>query len=83
MEYSIFDSAWPSYDPELAVSETVEMVVQVNGKVRARFDAPPDTPEAVLKQMALDQPRIAEILGEKETLKLVVVPGRLVSIVLR
>lgn len=83
MEYSIFDNAWPSYDSELAVSETVEMVVQVNGKVRARFDAPPDTPEAVLKQMALDQPRIAEILGEKEILKLVVVPGRLVSIVLR
>ncbi len=83
MEYSVFHSPWPAFDPELAVSERVEMVVQVNGKVRARFEASPDTSEEVLRQIALDQPRISEAVEGREIIKLVVVPGRLVSIVLR
>jgi leucyl-tRNA synthetase len=83
MEYSVFHNPWPAYDPELAVSEKVEMVVQINGKVRARFDASPDTEEDELKQMALDQPRIREAVEDREIIKLVVVPGRLVSIVLK
>jgi len=83
MGYSIFQSAWPVYDPALAVSETVEMVVQVNGKVRARFESRPDTPEEELRQMAMDQPRIREAVAERNIKKIVVVPGRLVSIVLQ
>ncbi|UCF88050.1 MAG: leucine--tRNA ligase [bacterium] len=80
---SIFLQQWPTFDPELAVSEMVQMVVQVNGKVRARFEAPPDTTREVLQDAALAIPRVREMTEGKEVLKVVVVPGRLVSIVIR
>ena len=82
-EESVFKSEWPSYDRELVVSEMVQMVVQVNGKVRARFEAPPDTPKKVLEETALTMPRVQEFTEGKEVVKIVVVPGRLVSIVIK
>jgi leucyl-tRNA synthetase len=83
MEYSVFQHPWPSYDPDLAVSEVAEMVVQINGKVRARFEASPDTPQELLEKMALELPRVQETMSGRDVVKIVVVPGRLVSIVLR
>ena len=80
---SVFKSDWPTFDQELVVSEMVQMVVQVNGKVRARFGAPPDTPREVLEERALTLPRIRDLTEGKEVDKVVVVPGRLVSIVLK
>ncbi|MBN2720345.1 MAG: leucine--tRNA ligase, partial [Proteobacteria bacterium] len=83
MEYSVFHHPWPSYDPDLAVSEIAEMVVQINGKVRARFEASPDTPEELLEKMALEIPRVQEAMSGRDVVKTVIVPGKLVSIVLR
>jgi leucyl-tRNA synthetase len=80
---SVFKSDWPTFDQELVVSETVQMVVQVNGKVRARFGAPPDTPREVLEEKALALPRIQELTEGTGVDRVVVVPGRLVSIVLK
>jgi leucyl-tRNA synthetase len=80
---SVFNSEWPSYDRELVVSEMVQMVVQVNGKVRARFEAPPETPKEALEEAALAIPRVQELTEGKEVVKIVVVPGRLVSIVVK
>ena len=59
------------------------MVVQVNGKVRAKFEAPPETPKEMLEETALDLPRVREFTEKKEVVKIVVVPGRLVSIVVK
>jgi leucyl-tRNA synthetase len=61
----------------------VQMVVQVNGKVRARFDAPPDTSKNELETTALALPRVLELIEGRELKKVVVVPGRLVSIVVK
>jgi len=80
---SVFKSEWPSYDQELVVSEMVQMVVQVNGKVRARFEAPPDSPKGSLEKTALAMPRVQELIEGKDVAKIVVVPGRLVSIVVK
>jgi len=80
---SVFKSEWPSYDQELVVSEMVQMVVQVNGKVRARFEAPPDSPKGSLEKTALAMPRVQELIEGKDVAKIVVVPGRLVSIVIK
>jgi leucyl-tRNA synthetase len=80
---SVFLSPWPEYDPDLAISEVVELVVQVNGKVRARFEAGPETPVEELQAQALSLPRIKELLEGKEVVKVVAVPGRLVSIVIK
>jgi len=72
---------WPDADPAALVEASVEMVVQVNGKVRGRFSAPPDTSEEELLQRALADERVQAQIGGKTIRKTLVVPGRLVSIV--
>ncbi len=74
-------TAWPAYDPELAKEETATIVVQVNGKVRDKFEAPPDAPAAELEAEALALPKIVAALGGRPPLKVISVPGKLVSIV--
>ncbi len=72
---------WPAYDPELARAETIEIVVQVNGKVRSRFDAEPDTKPDELERMALADEAVKKHLDGKAPRKVIVVPGRLVNVV--
>jgi len=81
--YSVSVQPWPEYDPAFAISRTVQIVVQVNGKVRARFDASPDWAREDLEKTAMENPRIQEILEGKELVKSVVVPGKLVSLVIK
>jgi leucyl-tRNA synthetase len=81
MPYSVHHQSWPSYDPALTQDETVEVVVQVNGKVRDRLMLPPAMPEAEARTQVLAQPKIAESLNGREPKKVIYVPGRLVNIV--
>ncbi|NOY86159.1 MAG: leucine--tRNA ligase [Deltaproteobacteria bacterium] len=81
--YSVFQQSWPEYDPELTLSTTVQIVVQINGKVRARFDAAPDSGKDELESMALAIPRVRELIADKELVKKIAVPGKLVSLVVR
>ena len=74
-------SEWPEYDPALARDEMATIVVQVNGKVRDRFEAVPDLAEADLEAAALALPKIQAILGDKPPRKVVSVKNKLVSIV--
>ncbi len=77
----VAESAWPEYDPELAAEDMVTIVVQVNGKVRDKFEVPADTDEETLKQLALELPRIREILAGRSPRKVVCVKNKLVSLV--
>ena len=72
---------FPAADPALLESETIEIPVQVNGKVRTKLVVAKDTDETTLRSLALADPKVAEILGGNEPKKLIVVPGRLVNIV--
>ena len=72
---------WPEADESALVEDSVELVVQVNGKVRGRFTAAPDTPEAELIAHALADPKVQAQIAGKPIRKTHVVPGRLVSIV--
>jgi leucyl-tRNA synthetase len=72
---------WPDADPSALVEDEVELVVQVNGKVRGRFVAAPDAPEADLLERALADPKVQAQIAGKPIRKTLVVPGRLVSIV--
>ena len=72
---------WPSYDNDLTVDEVVTIVVQVNGKVRDRFEAEIDAPEEQVKEEALALDRIKEFTAGKTVKKVVAVPNRLVNIV--
>jgi len=77
----VAESKWPSYDPELAKEELITIVVQVNGKLRDKFEAPLDTEEQELREKALSLPRIQELLAGKEPKKVVCVKNKLVSLV--
>ena len=78
---SVFRAGWPEYDPELAREDELEVVVQVNGKVRGRFTAPAGTPEAELRTRALQADSVRQALGGQTPRKVIVVQGRLVNVV--
>ncbi len=79
--YSIHEQAWPAFDPELAAEETITLVVQVNGKLRARMEVPVDINEERAKQAALADESVQRHLEGKEVKRLIYVPGRLVNVV--
>jgi leucyl-tRNA synthetase len=78
---SIARVPWPTWIEELTAEELVEVVFQVNGKIRAKESLPPGTADAELKERALSHERIREILAGKEVRKVIVVPNKLVNIV--
>jgi len=82
-DYSIHQQPWPAWDEELAAEEIITIVVQVNGKVRDRFDAPADISEEEAKAQALATPGAQKHLDGRQPFKVVYVPGRLVNIVLK
>lgn len=79
---SMFTSAtWPTYNESLTVMNTVEIVAQVNGKIRARFQAPLDTPEHELKALALAEANVQAHLNGKKIIKEIIVKNKLVNLV--
>ncbi len=80
---SIFTAGWPEPDLEAAAEELLEIPVQVNGKVRARLHVSPGVPKEELERMALADERVQQYTEGKEIAKVVVVPGRLVSVAVR
>jgi leucyl-tRNA synthetase len=78
---SLAHGPFPVADPALLVAETVEYPIQVKGKVRSHITVPADADPAAIEAAALGDPRIAEILAGAAPRKVVVVPGRMVSIV--
>jgi len=78
-----WEQPWPAADPALLERDLVEVVVQVNGKVRDRLQAPPSASREQLETDARERPRIQSYLEGKTVAKVVVVPGRLVNFVVR
>ena len=73
--------SWPDFDPELARDEEVEVVVQVNGRVRARMKVTAGLGEAELVPRALAEPAVAQHIDGKRVVKRIVVPDKLVNLV--
>ncbi|MBI4574060.1 MAG: leucine--tRNA ligase [candidate division NC10 bacterium] len=78
---SIFRRLWPVADATLARADTVEVVVQVNGKVRSRQHVPRGTPVDRLQELAVADPRIRPWTEGKAVRKVVVIPDKLVNVV--
>jgi len=78
---SIVDVAWPGFDPDLCVQDTVEVAVQINGKVRGTVVAASDIDQESLKQMALGNENVARHLQGMTVRKVIVVGNRVVNIV--
>jgi leucyl-tRNA synthetase len=81
---SLFSTAqWIAYDEKLTVMNEAEVVVQVNGKIRAKFNAPTDLPENDLKAMAHAEPNVKAHLEGKQIVKEIVIKNKLVNIVVK
>jgi leucyl-tRNA synthetase len=79
--YSIHQQSWPAFDPDLAAEEVITLIVQINGKLRARIEVPADIGEEAAKETALADSNIQRHIEGKEIRKIIYVPGRLVNIV--
>lgn len=78
---SITYEPWPTYDEAMLVDKTVTIVVQVNGKVRGKFEAAADTEEAKIQEQALQLENVQHQLEGKTVRKVIVVKGKVVNIV--
>ena len=72
---------FPVADPSLLVDDTVELPIQINGKVRSRVSVAADADKATIEAAALADPKVIEALAGGEPKKLIVVPGRMVNVV--
>jgi leucyl-tRNA synthetase len=77
---SVFDSAWPSFDPRLALDDSIELVVQVNGKVRGKITVARNISEQDALVAALADPTVSRFTAG-DPRKVIFVPGRLLNIV--
>ena len=82
-EKTLAYEAWPTYDEEVLVESTVEIPVQINGKLRGKITVPSDADAATMEEMAAQDAHIAELLAGKQVSKVIAVPGRMVSFVVK
>lgn len=80
---SIFASAWPKYDENLIKDEKVNLVIQVNGKLRATLVVPADITEGEAMNLARQEELVSKWLEGKEIVKIIFVPGKLLNIVIK
>jgi leucyl-tRNA synthetase len=80
-EYSIHTHAWPEADPALAVADTVELPVQVDGKLRDRLVVTRDTPADEVERLALASEHVQRYLAGRAPRRVIQVPGKLVNVV--
>jgi leucyl-tRNA synthetase len=78
---SIHTESWPTWDAALVAERTIELPVQVDGKLRDRLTVPADLPAAEVERLALASPKVQAALGGHTPAKVIHVPGRLVNLV--
>ena len=77
----LIDATWPAVDQAALVRDSIELVVQVNGKVRARLEMPVDVDQETAQATALAEPNVAKFIEGKTLRKTILVPGRLLNLV--
>ncbi len=80
---SIHLQAWPKWDAAAAAEETITLVVQINGKVRDRIEAPVDIDQADMERLARQSETVLRHIEGKQIVKVVIVPGKLVNVVVK
>ena len=80
-ESALIDQRWPEYDESAIERDLVEIVVQVNGKLRGRISVAVDTVKDEVEATALADENVQRFIGDNEVRKVIVVPGKLVNIV--
>jgi len=79
--YSVHTQSWPEFIADLATDQVITLIVQINGKVRARLQVPADITEEAARESALNEENVQRNISGKTVRKVIYVPGRLVNIV--
>jgi len=77
----IVDVQWPKFDEQALVKDEIQLMVQVNGKLRAKINIAADASKDIIEEMALSDENVLRFTADKQLKKVIVVPGRLVNIV--
>ena len=80
---SLANSKWPPFDPSALVQSTLELPVQINGKVKAKIQVPAEADQDAVLNQALGDDRVASLIAGKNVVKKIVVPKRLVNLVVK
>ncbi|CAJ1185800.1 Leucine--tRNA ligase [Companilactobacillus paralimentarius] len=80
---SISYAAWPTYDESKLVSDTVEIIVQVNGKLRDKIEVANGTAKDKLEELALADEKVKKFTNGKNVVKVIVIPNKIVNIVVK
>ena len=78
---AVLNAAWPQVDESALVKDSLELVVQVNGKVRAKLEVPANADKDTVENLAKAEPNVQKFTDGKTIRKVIVVPGKLVNIV--
>ena len=83
LEKSVHEFEWPTYDENLAKMSSITIVVQINGKIKDKFEADAEISKDELEKQALSSEKIKNLIADKQVIKVIVVPGKLVNIVVK
>jgi len=75
------DECWPTVDESALQADTIQIIVQVNGKLRARIDVAADAGKDDIEQAALADDNVQRFIADQPVRKVIVVPGKLVNVV--
>jgi len=76
-------ASWPSYDEAMLIDDMITVVVQVNGKLRAKLDVPADISKEEIEELALENENVKNFTEGKNIVKVIVIPGKLVNVVVK
>jgi len=77
------ETSWPEFIEELTIRDEIEIVFQINGKIKAKANVSSDITDDEMKKMAFDDSKIAELTKDKQIVKVIAVAGKLVNIVVK
>lgn len=78
---ALLEQSWPEVDHTALVQDTIDLVIQVNGKLRGQMNVPKDTDRATIEQLAINLENVQKIVAGNAIKKIIIVPGRLINIV--
>ena len=79
----VHETQWPAWDDTLIVEDTMTIIVQVNGKLRAKLDVPVDTSKDEIEKLGLANEHVQTFVAGKEPVKIIYVPGKILNIVVK
>ena len=79
----VYRAQWPTYDESAMVQDTVEIVVQLNGKVKERVDAPTGLDKDAFAEAVMKEDKVKALLEGKQIIKVIAVPGKLLNVVVK